>query len=208
MNSEADNDALLHFMEEVRALWGRAIFSVKCFLQDEGLALFLYEKFVHNKETPIEAVSEAVLLQALEEYFAIPPTEASSGIEDRPESSQDGPTEIGVPDDMQKCGWMDEATHKECPELVPAGRQSMLSHLNKAHNVRGPEKTEIKCMWGVLQSGYKIPCGEKFQRRTAPRHMTKHLGFRWQCEQCEKSFARSDLLRSHERDKHEVQDIG
>lgn len=206
MISEAGNGTLLHLMEEVRALWGRAIFSVKCFLQDEGLALFFDKTFVHNKEIPIEEVSEAALLQALEKYLAIPPTEASSGIEDHPEPSQDDPTEIGVPDDAQECGWMNEATHEVCSELVPAGRPPMLLHLNTAHDIRGPETTEVECMWVVLKSGYKLPCGKKFQRRNIPRHIGTHLGLRFPCEQCEKSFTRSDSLRSHERDNHMVQD--
>lgn len=187
--SEAGNGTLLHLMEE-----------------DEGLALFLDKTFVHNKEIPIEEVSEAALLQALEKYLAIPPTEASSGIEDHPEPSQDDPTEIGVPDDAQECGWMNDATHEVCSELVPAGRPPMLLHLNTAHDIRGPETTEVECMWVVLKSGYKLPCGKKFQRRNIPRHIGTHLGLRFPCEQCEKSFTRSDSLRNHERDNHMVQD--
>ncbi|KAG2142267.1 uncharacterized protein EDB93DRAFT_611079 [Suillus bovinus] len=166
--------------------------------------MFFYGKFIHDRETPKE-ISEAELLQALEEYLAAhPPNEASSGAEDHPEPSQDDSTEIGAPDSMQKCHWMDETTHRKCSELVPAGLRSMLSHLNTVHNVNGSEKTKMECRWAVLRSGYESPCGGESQRRNMPRHIAKHLGLRWPCGQCDKVFARSDLLREHEHSHHSV----
>ncbi|KAG1879805.1 hypothetical protein F4604DRAFT_534429 [Suillus subluteus] len=232
----------------------QVIFSVRYFLQDwglamngeaddvfhdadRGLAMFLYETFIANRE-PITELPEATLLQASEiywafhppnqissgyppvleplqlpddpldeEYFTVhPPNEAGSDTEDRPEPSRDGPTEVGVPEITWQCGWMDETTNRRCPELVPAGRQPMLSHLNTAHGVRGAGKTLIKCKWVVLRSGYEIPCGQTFQRRNIPRHTENHLRLRHMCKLCGAHFCRADLLKSHERKNHRVQD--
>ncbi|KAG1742502.1 hypothetical protein EDB19DRAFT_1701452 [Suillus lakei] len=97
---------------------------------------------------------------------------------------------------------MDEITHQRCPEIVPAGLQPMLSHLNTVHNVCGSEKIPVECKWAVLRSGYKSACGMTSQRRNMPRHIAKHLGLRWSCKLCGKNFARPDLLRHHERKDH------
>jgi hypothetical protein len=105
---------------------------------------------------------EADLLQVLERYWAVHlPNQISSGTEglpddpvdeehfkvhmfnetstgDHPAHSQDDPMEIGIPSDMQQCGWMDETTNQRCPQFVPAGLQPlqlMLSHLNTVDNV-------------------------------------------------------------------------
>jgi hypothetical protein len=141
-----------------------------------------------------------------EEYFAAQVSnEVRSCTGDHPESSQDDPTEIGIPNDTQQCGWMDETTNRRCPQLVPAGLQPlqpMLSHLNTVHNVRGSEKDPIECKWVVHRSGCEYACGKVSQRRNIPRHIAKHMGLRWMCQLCYKHFARSDLLRCHERDDH------
>ncbi|KAG1851334.1 hypothetical protein DFJ58DRAFT_792848 [Suillus subalutaceus] len=164
--------------------------------------MFLYEKFIHHKE-PLEELSEADLLQASEEYLAVHPSnEAGSCTEDHPEPSQDGPTEVGVPGNTWQCGWMDETTNRRCPELVPAGLQPMLSHLNTVHNVCGSERISMECKWAVPCSGYEFPCGNISQRRNIPRHIAKHLGLRYGCKLCGKDFARSDLLKYHERKDH------
>lgn len=192
MNGEAGDGTLLYFSEE-----------------DWGLAMFLYEKFIHHREHLEEMeMPEAVLLQALEEYLAVhPPNEAGSGTKDRLEPSQDGSTDVGVTGDTQQCGWMDETTDQRCPEFVPAGLRPMLSHLNVVHDVRGPEKDLMECKWAVPRSaGYESACGMISQRRSMPRHIAKHLGLRCTCKICGKDFARSDLLKCHERKNHQVQD--
>ncbi|KIK43956.1 hypothetical protein CY34DRAFT_803188 [Suillus luteus UH-Slu-Lm8-n1] len=192
MNDEAAGDTtLLHFDEK-----------------DQGLAIFLYEKFIKPREPEPPEDLEVDLLQALEEYLARhPPNEASSSAEDNPaEPSQDDSMEIGVPDDTQRCGWMDEITNQRCPQFVLAGLKAMLLHLNTAHNVSGSEKAPKECRWAVLRPGYESACGATFQRRNVPRHIAKHLGLRWICNLCDKSFARSDLLKSHRRKDHQAQD--
>jgi hypothetical protein len=138
-----------------------------------------------------------------EEYFAAQMSnEVRSCTGDHPESSQDDPTEIGVPNDTQQCGWMDETTNRRCPQFVPAGLYPMLSHLNTVHNVRGPERIMIKCRWAVLRSGHESACGNKFQRRHVRRHIAPHLGLRWTCRLCGNDFSRPDLLSDHERKHH------
>ncbi|KAG2074828.1 hypothetical protein BDR04DRAFT_1092407 [Suillus decipiens] len=222
VNCEAGSDVLFDFMTE-----------------NWGLGMFLYEKFIRDKE-PLEELEEAVLLQASGEYFALhppneassgtedhpgpsqnnsaeigvllqaleeclalhPPNEASSATEDHPEPFQNDPTEYGAPDDKQRCGWIDETTNRKCSEVVPAGLHPMLSHLNTAHNVCGPERTTIECKWAVLRSGHESACGVPSQRRNMPRHIAKHLGLRHTCKLCDKHFARSDLLKDHERKDH------
>jgi hypothetical protein len=168
--------------------------------------MFLYWKFIHDQK-PLKGMPEADLLQALDEFSAVHPhTEASLGAEDHPEPSQDDPMDIIIPDDTQQCGWMDEATHRKCLAFVPTGLQSMLLHLNTAHDVSGSEKESKECRWAVLRSGYEYACGKKFQRRNVPRHVATHLGVRYACDLCNKHFSRSDLLKSHERKDHEAQD--
>lgn len=221
VNCAAGDDVLFHFMNE-----------------NWGLAMFLYEKLIRDKE-PLEEMEEAVLLQASEEYFALhPPNEASSGTEDHPEPSQNNLAEIGVllqaleeflalhppneassgtedhpelsqddmengvPDDKQRCGWIDEMTNRKCFEVVPAGLRPMLLHLNMAHDVCGSETIKKECKWAVLRSGHESACGVPSQRRNMPRHIAKHLGLRWTCKLCSKNFARSDLLKIHERNSH------
>ncbi|KAG2153386.1 hypothetical protein DEU56DRAFT_483192 [Suillus clintonianus] len=201
---EAGDGTLLVFQEEVRILLWRGIISAKRFLQDEGLAMFLYEKFFRHGP-PQPEISETAALQAFDEYFTnLLSNEVSSGAEDHPEPSQppDDPVE-NVPDDMQRCHWMNEATHQKCPALVSKGLKSMLSHLNRAHGVSGSEKIQKECKWAVLRSGSESACGTTFQRRNIPRHVAKHLGLRWLCKLCGKSFARSDLLKPHVRKDHE-----
>lgn len=191
VNGEAGDNLPLQFNEE-----------------DWELAMFFYETFIHHREPPTE-MPEAILLQVLKEYLAVHlPNEASSGKEDHPEPSQDDPTEISVSGDTRQCCWMDETTHRKCLELVPAGLQPMLSHLNTVHNVCGSEKTPTECKWAVLRSGCESACGSTSQRRNMPRHIAKHLGLRWACRLCDKDFARPDLLRLHERKDHQVQDTG
>lgn len=186
------------------------IFPAKYFLQDQGLAIFLYEKFIKPREPEPPEDSEVDLLQALEEYLAChPPHEASSSAEDNPaEPSQDDSMENGVPDDMQQCGWIDEITNQRCPQPVLADLKAMLSHLNTEHDVRGSEKDLKECRWAVLRSGCESACGTISQRRNMPRHITMHLGLRFICNLCGKSFARPDLLKSHGRKDHQVQDNG
>ncbi|KAG2753971.1 hypothetical protein P692DRAFT_20870093 [Suillus brevipes Sb2] len=191
MDDEASDDTLLHFDEK-----------------DLPLAIFLYEKLIKPREPEPPEYPITDLLQASEEFSAgRPSNEASSGAEDHPaEPSQDDSTESGVPDDAQQCGWMDEITNQRCPQFVLAGVKAMLAHLNTAHDVSGSEKDRKECRWAVVRSGYDSACGAEFQRRNVPRHIAKHLGLRWICNLCDKSFARSDLLKSHERKDHQAQD--
>lgn len=110
--------------------------------------------------------------------------------------------ETGAPDDTQQCGWVDEATHRKCIAFVPAGLKSMLSHLVTAHDVRGSEKELTACKWAVLCSGYEFACGTTMRHYNMPRHITVHLGMRWICNLCGKSFSRYDILRFHESKDH------
>jgi hypothetical protein len=111
--------------------------------------------------------------------------------------------ETGVPEDTQQCGWVDEVTHRRRIMFGPPGLKWMLSHLNTAHDVRGPGKTLKECRWAVLCSGYESVCGTTMQHRNLPRHIAEwHLGVRWICNLCGKSFSRSDILKSHERKDH------
>jgi hypothetical protein len=103
---------------------------------------------------------------------------------------------------------MDEITNQRCPQFVLAGEKAMLSHLNTAHGVSGSEKAPMVCRWAVLRSGNESACGDEFQRRTVPRHIRKHLGLRCICDLCDKSYARSDQLKSHRRKDHQAQNNG
>ncbi|KAG1818011.1 uncharacterized protein BJ212DRAFT_120326 [Suillus subaureus] len=114
--------------------------------------------------------------------------EARSCTGDQPETSQDDPAEISVQNNTQQCHWIDETTHRKCLEFVPE------------------EKDQKGCMWAVIHSGHESACGGISQRRNMPRHIAKHLGLRCTCKLCGKDFARSDLLKGHERKDHQVQD--
>ena len=50
-----------------------------------------------------------------------------------------------------------------------------------------------------------LHCGIAFnQKSNLDRHMQRHTGEKLHCSLCEKSFARSDSLRSHQMKVHEM----
>ncbi|KAG1740834.1 uncharacterized protein EDB91DRAFT_1248222 [Suillus paluster] len=186
-DSEAGDVTLLHFCDE-----------------DVEFVMFLSRNFDFGQH-PIADMSESALLELKEKYDCYAasvdhlPHEVSSGAEETPEPCRppDDPAESGVPKDVP-CLWVNKKTNQTCCKLVPAGRESMLLHLNTVHSVRGPEKLEIECRWAA--------CGAKFQRRNIPRHIAKHLGFRSSCKLCSKDFARQDLLKDHIDKDHSAQE--
>ena len=83
----------------------------------------------------------------------------------------------------------------DCGSWVPDTRNSFELHLAKNHGIllRGDPASIICCGWQG--------CRRHIKRGNFPRHLRKHLEYKWGCSQCGQQFSRPDSVSDHSQKK-------
>ena len=86
-----------------------------------------------------------------------------------------------------RCCWDD------CSIWMTCSKEAVKDHLTRIHNVEFKKHTDgpERCKWAGCSSSPK--------RSGLVRHFLTHLGLRWSCSVCKRSYTRTDSVKSHTR---------